>query len=61
MIVIEWQIPLDYVESERYEASKEVVIRMLREGQFSTEEILQPSEQDMQMNLMCKGNWTFEL
>ena len=27
---------------------------MLREGQLSTEEILQSSEQDMQMDLMCK-------
>ena len=35
----EKQILLDYIESERYEASKEVVICMLREGQFSTEQI----------------------
>ena len=35
----EKQILLDYIESERYEASKEAVIHMLREGQFSTEQI----------------------
>lgn len=35
----EKQILLDYIESERYEASKEVVTRMLREEQFSAEQI----------------------
>lgn len=35
----EKQILLDYIESERYEASKEVVTRMLRAEQFSAEQI----------------------
>lgn len=35
----EKQILLDYIESERYEASKEVVTRVLREEQFSAEQI----------------------
>lgn len=35
----EKEILLDYIESERYEAAKEVVIRMLEDGQFSVEQI----------------------
>lgn len=35
----EKQILLDYIESERYENSKEAVIQMLKEGQLSVEQI----------------------
>lgn len=35
----EKEILLEYIESERYEASKEAVIRMLEGGQLSVEQI----------------------
>lgn len=35
----EKEILIDYIESERYEASKEIVIRMLEMGKFSAEQI----------------------
>lgn len=35
----EKQILLDYIESEKYENSKEIAVKMLREGNFSVEQI----------------------